>query len=155
MENNIKEKKKLYSVAKDRSEAGEPDLYSFMVSKNPKPVSDPIMTTWEIENAAAEIEQQNRTRIDVVINCAQQACVDGCNGVWVKRTLQVLRNNSTVFLFGPTHSAKSFLLEPMFKCFMNPADEKYAWVVLDDCEEAVTRLQIGIATIFPGIKCCY
>ena len=97
MENNIKEKKKLYSVAKDRSEAGEPDLYSFMMSKNPKPVSDPIMTTWEIENAAAEIEQQNRTRIDVVINCAQQACVDSCNGVWVKRTLQVLRNNSTAF----------------------------------------------------------
>ena len=37
--------------------------------KNPKSVSDLIVTSWEIENAAAEIEQQNRTRIDVVINC--------------------------------------------------------------------------------------
>ena len=33
VENNIKEKKKLYSVAKDRAAAGEPDLYSFIVSQ--------------------------------------------------------------------------------------------------------------------------
>ena len=50
VENNIKEKKKLYSVAKDRAAAGKPDLYSFIVSKNPKSVSDLIMTIWEIEN---------------------------------------------------------------------------------------------------------
>ena len=52
------------------------------------------MTTWETENAAAEIEQQNRTRIEVVINCAQQVCVDGCNGIWLPRALQVLHNNN-------------------------------------------------------------
>ena len=50
VENNIKEKKKLCSVAKDRAAAGKPDLYSFIVSKNPKSVSDLIMTIWEIEN---------------------------------------------------------------------------------------------------------
>ena len=94
VENNIKEKKKLCSVAKDRAAAGKPDLYSFIVSKNPKSVSDLIMTTWEIENAAAEIEQQNRTRFYIVINCAQQVCVDGCNGIWLPRALQVLHNNN-------------------------------------------------------------
>ena len=122
------------------------------------------MTIWEIENAAVEIEQQNRTRIDVVINFAQQACVDGCNGIWLQRALEVLRQNNinvhcfsttirnglkhgrkksnNVFLFGPTNSAKSFLLEPMenmFKCFMNPADGKYAWVGLDECEVAILQ----------------
>ena len=128
-ENDIKEKKKLYCVAKDRAAASEPDLYSFIVSKNPKSVSDLIMATWEIKNAAAEIEQQNRTRIDIVISCAQQARVDGCNGIWLQRALQVLHNNninvysfssavrnclrygrkkSNVFFFGPTNSAMSF-----------------------------------------------
>ena len=94
VENNIKEEKKLYSVAKDRAAAGQPDLYSFVVSKNRKSVLDLIMTTWEIKNAAAEKEQQNRTRTDIVINCAQQACVEGCNGIWLQRALQVLRNNN-------------------------------------------------------------
>ena len=42
VENNIKKKKKLYSVAKDKAAADEPDLYSFIVSKNPKSVSDLI-----------------------------------------------------------------------------------------------------------------
>ena len=128
-ENDIKEKKKLYCVAKDRAAASEPDLCSFIVSKNPKSVSDLIMATWEIKNAAAEIEQQNRTRIDIVISCAQQARVDGCNGIWLQRALQVLHNNninvysfssavrnclrygrkkSNVFFFGPTNSAMSF-----------------------------------------------
>ena len=103
VENNIKEKKKLYSVAKNRAAAVEPDLYSFIVSKNPKSVSDLIITTWEIENAAAEIEQQNRARIDVVINCAQLACVDGCNGIWLQRALQVLCNNDiNVYSFSST-----------------------------------------------------
>ena len=57
VENNIKEEKKLCSVAKDRAAAGQPDLYSFIVSKNPKSVLDLIITTWEIKNAAAEKEQ--------------------------------------------------------------------------------------------------
>ena len=74
-----------------------------------------------------------------MINCAQQACVDGCNGIWLQRALQVLCNNNinihsfssavrnclrhgrkisnNVFLFGPTNSAKSFLLEPMEDMF--------------------------------------
>ena len=164
VENNIKEKKVLFSVAKQRAAAGEPDLYSFIVSKNPKALSDLISTTWEIENASDELEQQARTRIDVVIECAQRPCREGCNGIWLQRALQVLRQNSinvysfstavrncirhgrkknnNVFLFGPTNSAKSFLLDPMedmFKCFMNPADGKYAWVGLDECEVAILQ----------------
>ena len=42
-------------------------------------------------------------------------------------------------LTGPTNCGKSFLLNPLeliFKCFMNPAAGKYAWVGLDQCEVA-------------------
>ena len=71
--------------------------------KNPKSVSDLIVTSWEIENAAAEIEQQNRTRIDVVINCAQQASVGGFKCIWLQRALQVLCNNNiNVYSFSTT-----------------------------------------------------
>ena len=45
-------------------------------------------------------------------------------------------------LIGPTNCGKSFLLNPielMFKTFVNPAIDRYAWVGLDECEVAYSN----------------
>ena len=44
-----------------------------------------------------------------------------------------------ILSFGPTNCRKSFLLNPLetvFKAFVNPATDKYAWIGLDGCEVA-------------------
>ena len=45
--------------------------------------------------------------------------------------------NMNLMFVGPTNCGKSFLLDPlklMFKCFVDLAIGKYAWLSLDECE---------------------
>jgi len=47
--------------------------------------------------------------------------------------------NNNLLITGPTNCGKSFLLNPLeivFKAFVNPANGKYAWIGLDECEVA-------------------
>jgi len=49
------------------------------------------------------------------------------------------QKNNNVLITGPTNCGKSFLLNPLeivFKAFVNPANGKYAWIGLDECEVA-------------------
>ena len=101
-------------------------------------------------------EKLNRKRlccIEIIQQCADGECLSGCNGVWLKCTIEVLTNNCihpvvftealrdllekgrgkfrNVLIVGPANCAKTFLLTPLtkiFETFGNPASEKYAWL---------------------------
>ena len=86
-------------------------------------------------------------------------CVPGCDQQWIGCARKVLRNNNihpvvfgsalkdlltkgrgkfrNVMLVGCADSGKSFLLNPLcklFKTFVNPAVDKYAWVGVEKYE---------------------
>ena len=85
--------------------------------------------------------------------------MDRCNGEWLvcaKRVLcqnnfniyvyccnpcryHYLRQKNNIILVGPTNCGKPFFLNPLeivFKSFVNPANRKYPWVGLEECEVA-------------------
>jgi len=162
VENEIKNETELMSVAKQRQEEGQTDLYNFIINKNPKALADLISTTWRIDNAPAAMERDRIPLMEVVRRNLQGECVQGCvEQQWYKSARQVLHSNQintyafadavrqclikgrqkniNIMLVGPTNCGKSFLLNPlelMFKCFVNPATGRYAWVGLDECEVA-------------------
>ena len=162
LRNDIKTEEGLYIIAKQRKESGEPDIYNFVVNSNPKTISDLVTVTWRIENAQATVTRRHTDRIQIIrdINTSG-VCVAGCEGKWFRSALEILRKNQVnlyhfadvirqalvkgrqknvnVMIIGPTNCGKSFLLNPLelaFKAFVNPANGKFAWIGLDECEVA-------------------
>ena len=161
VENDIKTDTHLMSVANQRQSEDQPDLFNFILNKSCKSLSELICVTWKMHSAPKTIERQHKCRLDLVVETADTACVEGCNGTWLVCARQVLKNNNiniyvfadalreclkrgrkknnNILLTGPTNCGKSFLLNPVeliFNCFVNPASGKYAWVGLDECELA-------------------
>ena len=161
VENDIKTDTHLMSVANQRQSEDQPDLFNFILNKSSKSLSELICVTWKMHSAPKTIERQHKCRLDLVVETADTACIEGCNGTWLVCARQVLKNNNiniyvfadalreclkrgrkknnNILLTGPTNCGKSFLLNPVeliFNCFVNPASGKYAWVGLDECELA-------------------
>lgn len=160
VENNIKTENQFMAIAKSRLDNGQSDIYDFITSR-PKGISDLIRVTWKIEEASALVERESKSRMEIIHEFSNKTCVENCNGDWLTCAREVLRNNNiniyvfsdalrqaiekgrqknvNILLVGPTNCGKSFLLNPVehiFKCFVNPATGKYAWVGLDECELA-------------------
>jgi len=160
IKNNIKTDDELLLAANKRKAAGEPDLHNFVINSNSKALSELVSLTWRMENAPKVVERQKKERFDVIREMFfEGVCVENCNGEWHRCALQILKNNkmnlysgamrqalrkgrqknNNVLITGPTNCGKSFLLNPLeivFKAFVNPANGKYAWIGLDECEVA-------------------
>lgn len=159
VKHNIKKETELYAIAKTRNDEGLSDLNDFVLNKNPKALSDLIATTWKLHAAPTLVLREKMDRMQVVLSFLEKPCVDDC--IWLQSAREVLLNNdiniyvfadalrrclskgrkkfNNIMLTGPTNCGKSFLLNPleiMFKCFVNPAAGRYAWVDLDQCEVA-------------------
>jgi len=162
VKNNIRHKKGLLAIAKQRHDNGLSDIYNYVLGKNPKALADLICTTWMMHEAPKMLQREGMERMEVVFSYLETPCVDSCQGVWLSRAHEVLKNNhidlhtfakamrncltkgrqkyNNIMLTGPTNCGKSFLLDPlesMFKCFTNPTADKYAWVPLEGCEVAL------------------
>ena len=159
--NNLRTEVELMSEAQRRYENGERDLYDFILRKNPKALSDLILTTWQIQSAPVELERRQSSRMDIIVRTAGACLTEGCDGQWLVAAREVLQRNEinsyvfadalrtafrcgrekfvNIFLYGNTNMGKSFLLTPLehlFKAFVNPANGRYAWVGLDTCDVA-------------------
>lgn len=159
VQNEIKTDVELMSVANQRQSEGESDIYSFILNKSPKSLSDLINVTWKMHNAPAQLIREQKDRMTVILENKNNPCVEGCEGMWYVYARQLLKNNNinlyvfadalrecikkgrsknnNIILTGPTNCGKSFLLNPIelvYKCFVNPATGKYAWIGLEDCE---------------------
>ena len=117
-----------------------------------------------MKNAKASIEREKTTRMEMLIKCQSESCVDGCYMVWHECARQVLQLNSinpfvfadamrdllargrgkfcNVLIVGPANCGKTFLLKPLeiiFRAFTNPANDKYAWVGANQAEVVVLQ----------------
>ena len=66
----------LYEANK-RKEEGQTDLAAFVLSRSSKFLSDLIENTWKINNAKASIDREKTNRIEIIIKCQSESCVNG------------------------------------------------------------------------------
>ena len=150
LERDIKCIDVLKSTAMERFQEGEKDLFSFLAKNTDKNVSDLIERTWSTANASKVLEERNKTRMECFEEAGRSRCE--CDGKWCKMASEILAWNNideksfceavyelltygrskdrNMYLYGPANCGKSFLVEPLetiFRCFTNPANNKYAW----------------------------
>ena len=92
LKHNIKTE--LMVIAKQRPDDGEKDIYNFIVNKTQKALSELVSTTWKIQNAPAIVECHSKSRIEILNEYVNTACVENCNGEWFLYVREVLKNNS-------------------------------------------------------------
>ena len=152
VEHNIKNDTQLFAEAHSQKSAGKKDLANFLLCRSSKAINDLIDNTWRMESAQTELDRANVPRMDVLMNCSMQECLNECNGVWGELARQVLQNNNiavadfssavrdllqrgrgkyrNILIVGPANCGKTFLLKPLvqiYKTFSNPAVDKFAW----------------------------
>ena len=159
IKHSIKNTTQLLSMAKTRKDDGQTDLASFVLSRSSKNISELIENTWKMEQAGSELEREACSRIDLLDKARKCDCIEGCNGIWLKCALEVLKNNKinayvyaaairdsiikgrgkfrNIMIIGPANCGKTFLLKPLdtiYRVFSNPANDKYGWVGADKGE---------------------
>lgn len=157
--NGIKTKLQLYAFAEQQRADGKIDLVQFVTNRGSKVVDDVIRTTLDMMSAPSELERSLLQRITILERCAQETCVEGCDGLWMRQAKDVLDRNSiehgtftkalyellrdgrgkyrNLLLIGPANCGKSFLLSPLtsiYRSFSNPASTSFAWVGVEDAE---------------------
>jgi len=159
----IRSRKVLLYIANLRAKNGERDLKAWVVGHTTKFVNELIDTTWEMEEAGAELERAKKTRMELLNDVFHGQCAESCNNCeWLRCAVSILQSNSinvyvfaaamrnalkngrgkgnNVLIVGPANCGKSFLLTPLqlvYKAFVNPSNTKYAWVTLEDKEVAL------------------
>ena len=156
---NITSKTELYALADKQKNEGKTDLYSYIINRNSKKISEIINTTWDIHNANSQVERQQQSRLEIMGECLENECSNDCAGKWYQAATQTLRNNNIVvrefansitlllekgrgkfrniFICGPANCGKTFLLKPLcliYDAFQNPASGSFNWVGVDTKE---------------------
>ena len=80
-------------IAKQRHDDGEKGIYNFIVSKTQAALSELVSTTWKTQNAPAIVERDSKSRIEILNEYANTACVENCNGEWFLCAKEVRKNN--------------------------------------------------------------
>ena len=157
--NEMKSEIELLALADAQSKEGKNDLASFVLCRSNKAIHELIDNTCRLKNARAKLDRKKKSPIDLLRDARSAECIDGCNGEWTKCAREVLKNNKihpvvfasalkdlltkgrgkfrNVMLIGCACSGKTFLLDPLcllFKAFVNPASDKYAWVGAEESE---------------------
>ena len=127
-------------------------MASFVLNNTAKKVNELIQTTWEVKRASAEIERLNKTRVELMQLYLTKDCIQGCEGQWLQCAKEALLNDQisvnellerrrgkyrNLLIVGPANYGKTFLLSPLceiFKCFVNPASNSFAWVGAETAE---------------------
>lgn len=156
--NKIKNLNQLYSVANKRKEAGQCDLAMYVLNRKDKDLQDMIRKTYLLREADELMERERLSRIDI-IKSHKEDPQHSNDCLWLSSALEVLQHNDihpvifgtairdlliqgrgkyrNIMIVGERNCAKTFMLKPLeliYKCFLNPAKDKYAWVGVDECE---------------------
>lgn len=154
--NSIRKPMELYALAAQQYKEGKTDLQSFILARKSKTIEDLIENTWRLKDSERDLERERLSRMDLLKGALESDCVNGCDGTWILSAREVLESNHispvifaealrellekgrgkyrNIMLIGPANCGKTFLLDPLreiYKCFLNPSNDKYAWVGAD------------------------
>ncbi len=156
---NIRSDTELLALAKEQKEEGKMDLPNFILSKSSKAMNELINVSWKMETAPKSIARNKQNRMEVLFQCVEEECKEGCVGQWLVCAREVLRNNGVnayvyaaavrellvkgrgkyrnIMIIGPANCGKTFLLDPLneiYDTFTNPSSASYAWLGVEDKE---------------------
>ena len=164
VKHNIKGDTELFAIAKERKDEGQMDLANFILSKSSKYLNELIEKTWKMQMASENLERKRKSRMDILHEKLTNDCTPGCEKLWLKCAMEVLKNNKihpfiyaaeirdllingrgkfrNLMIIGPANCAKTFMLKPLdsiYNVFSKPANDKYAWVGADSAEVIVLQ----------------
>ena len=159
VEKGIKTRLELAALANHQKREGKTDLAEFIANRGAKAVEEAVSVGWELENAELDLARSKLARVGILYKELGNACVEGCDGKWLRMAEQVLARNSiervdfaeelqnllqegrgkyrNVLLKGVANCGKTFLLNPLntvFKTFSNPATTTFAWLGAETAE---------------------
>ena len=99
--NNIRTEAELIAEAKKREQAGEPDLWSFIITKPKRTLQELIEWTWIMHETPESAARDKLSRMQVIQKTLETECIEDCSGTWLKHAREVLRKNYiNVYVFG-------------------------------------------------------
>ena len=79
--------------AKKREQAGEPDLWSFIVTKPKWTLQELIERTWTMHEAPESAARDKLSTMQVIQKALETECIEGCSGTWLKHAREVLKQS--------------------------------------------------------------
>ena len=159
VQKGIKSRLELLSLANQQEKEGKTDLAEFTANRGYKGVEEALQVGWEMEEAPAKLERNQKTRMEILQEFLQEECVSTCNKKWLTIAKDIFQRNSipeadftedvrnllvkgrgkyhNILLKGPANCGKTFILNPLnsiFHTFSNPATTSFVWVGAQDCE---------------------
>lgn len=156
---NLKTLLQVQALAAEQKKEGKTDLAEFLLNRTPRAIADILTTTWEIENAQEKLQRVQCSRLDLLNEAKNGACVENCNGQWMTCALEVLQRNGVsreffantvhellvkgrgkyrnIMIIGPANCGKTFILNPLtsiYNTFCNPATGSFAWIGVEKAE---------------------
>ena len=158
--NNIKTDLQLCRHAMmELNENNNPLLSDFIMTRDDKRRNSMIATAWKLNTAAAVIERNNKSRLEILEESFTKPCIPGCASRWLTQAQDTLLKNDidislfttavktalvqgrgkhrNVMLVGTSNCGKTFLLKPLkkiFNCFVTPTKGTFNWVGAENSE---------------------
>ena len=145
VQKGIKSRLELLSLANQQEKEGKTDLAEFIANRGYKGVEEALQVGWEMEEAPAKLERNQKTRMEIL----QEECVSTCNKKWLTIAKDILQRNSipeadfteavrnllvkgrgkyrNILLKGPANRGKTFILNPLNSIFhlQQPRNNKF------------------------------
>ena len=161
VQKGIKSRLQLLSLTNQQKREGKTDLAEFIANRGYKAVEEALTVGWEMEEAPAKLERNQKTTMEILEEFLQEECVSTCNfnKKWLAIAKDILQRNSipkadftkavrdflvkghgkyrNILLKGPANCGKTLILNSLnsiFNTFSNPATTSFAWVGAQDCE---------------------
>ena len=132
------------AVAQERE--GKNSLAEFIANRGNRAVDEALCIAKEFGEAEAKLARTKKTRIQLLEECKDSECSEGCNGSWINAAESLLKRHEitiqvfctavytalkdgrakyrNVYVYGPANSGKTFILSPLkkiYRSFCNPA----------------------------------
>ena len=158
-EKSINTRLELICLAIAQEREGKRCLVEFIANRGHKAVDEALSLAKEFSQAEARFLRSKKTRIQLLEECKDGECVEGCEGKWFLAADEVLRNQGimpsafcnavyaalskgrgkyrNVYLYGRSNCGKTFMLSPLkaiYKTFCNPATGSFAWIGAEEAE---------------------
>ena len=75
----IRTSKQLFAVANEQKNDGKKDLANFVLYPSSKCLNELIEHAWQMQSAQYEIQRAKKSCIELLRECGDGDCVEGCN----------------------------------------------------------------------------
>ena len=91
VEKGIRSRLELLSLANQQKKEGKTDLAEFIANRGCKAVEEALRVGWEMEEAPAKLERNQKTRMAILQEFLQEECVSACNKRWLTIAKDILQ----------------------------------------------------------------